>query len=152
MSQIAIRVMENKDITAVSKLEQKIFSLPWSENGFAEALLSENTLFAVVEVCEEIVGYCGMYFALDEGEITNVAVNKTSRRKGIGREMLKFLLEKAEDTGIEKIALEVRISNRAAIGLYEKFGFERKGIRRNFYQKPKEDGVIMIRSREAASH
>lgn len=147
MCQVTVRVMENEDIAAVSDLEQEIFSRPWSKKGFMDALLSENTLFAVAKSQQKIVGYCGMYLALDEGEITNVAVSGTSRRKGIGGAMLEFLLEQAEKKGIKKIALEVRLSNQAAIRLYEKFGFEMKGIRRAFYQKPREDGFIMIRAR-----
>ena len=83
--------------------------------------------------------------AADEGEITNVAVKPEFRRCHIADEMLQALLSDSEAGGIRYIYLEVRVSNAAAIGLYEKHGFTRKGIRKNFYEKPQEDAYVMCR-------
>ena len=78
-----------------------------------------------------------------EGEITNVAVAKKFRRRGIGRALMEYMLKEAELLGMESATLEVRISNTPAIRLYESLGFQGEGVRPNFYEKPKEDALIM---------
>ena len=124
-------------------MEQQIFSQPWSCQGFLDALASETVIFLVAESEEKLLGYCGMYCAMDEGEITNVAVDSRNRRMGIGKRLMKQLLWEAKAAGIRTVILEVRPSNEAAIRLYESFGFTVQGIRKGFYEKPKEDGYIM---------
>ena len=84
-----------------------------------------------------------MIQALDEGDITNVVVAKESRGKGIGTAMLLFMMEEGKKRGINAYTLEVRVSNAEAIHVYEKLGFVSEGIRKNFYDKPKEDANIM---------
>lgn len=138
-----IRLMRPEDIEQVSAIEADIFSQPWSSQGFLEALDSENTLFLVAEE-EEIEGYLGMYLAADEGEITNVAVRKESRRKHLGEKLLTQAVTAAGERGVRSYYLEVRKSNEAAIRLYEKFGFAIVGTRRRFYEKPKEDAYVMV--------
>ena len=93
---------------------------------------------------DEIVGYCGMYVSFDEGEIPNVAVKSTSRNRGTGEKMLAVLLEmRGSQRGVSSVFLEVRESNGAARRLYGKLGFQEAGIRKNFYEKPREHAVIM---------
>jgi ribosomal-protein-alanine N-acetyltransferase len=84
-----------------------------------------------------------MYLAMDEGEITNVAVATSARRNGIGKALIRELTEKAARRGISRIVLEVRVGNRPAIALYERMGFRRIGTRKGFYDFPKEDADIM---------
>ena len=139
-----IREMQMKDIETVAKIEQQIFSQPWSKQGFLDAINLSNTVFLVAEENNRIIGYIGMYFSMDEGEITNVAVSQTERCRGTGGMLLKELLRIAENKGIAKIALEVRVSNENAIRLYEKYGFAEGGIRKGFYEFPKEDAYVMI--------
>lgn len=138
-----IRLMKPEDIAQVSSIEAAVFSQPWSSLGFSQALSLENTLFLVAEE-EEIEGYLGMYLAADEGEITNVAVRKESRRKHLGEQLLARAVEVAQERGIRSYYLEVRKSNEAAIRLYEKFGFAVTGTRKGFYDKPKEDAYVMV--------
>ena len=146
MSGIQVRRMEAADAEAVSCMEQQIFSMPWSRQGFLDALTGENAIFLVAEAEGRIAGYCGMYCAAEEGEITNVAVEAAYRRSGIGTKLMESLLTEAKDAGIKTVILEVRSSNGDAIRLYEKFGFELQGVRKGFYEKPKEDGCVMILS------
>lgn len=141
---ILIRQMQEKDTKAAAKLEQEIFSQPWSENGFLDALKTNKALFLVAENQQEIVGYIGMYYCFDEGEITNVAVAEQQRCHGIGMLLLSEMLKKAQKKGVSKIVLEVRISNYSAIRLYERCGFKNCGVRKGFYDFPKEDAFIMI--------
>ncbi len=137
-----IRPMEPMDTEAVSRLEQQIFTQPWSRQGFLYALEGEN-LFFVVQKDAALVAYCGMYCAADEGEIVNVAVKEDCRQEGIGRAMLTELLSAAKAAGLGTVVLEVRVSNQAAIHLYETLGFTVCGRRKGFYEQPREDGYVM---------
>ena len=137
------RRMEEGDIPAVAKIEQELFSKPWSEQAFLQAM-QQDTLFVVVVNRNTIVGYCGMYCSFEEGEITNVAVSHKRQNQGIGRRMLHYLLGQAAQKGITRIILEVRISNANAIHLYESLGFQNCGIRKDFYEMPREDGMVMV--------
>ena len=138
--------MTIEDCVRVAELEKAIFSQPWSEQGFREALNMEQNIFLVAEEEGTICGYIGMYQSLDEGEITNVAVAPEKRNAGVGRMLMQAAMEQAKRQGITRIVLEVRVSNASAIRLYEKCGFVNCGIRRGFYDFPKEDAYIMIYS------
>ncbi len=141
---IAVRTMQVKDIETVAKLEEAIFSQPWSHKGFLDALNLSHTVFLVAEEDGKILGYIGMYFSMDEGEITNIAVDPVARCHGIGGMLLGEMIKEAERRSIAKIVLEVRVSNESAIRLYERHGFMKRGIRKGFYEFPKEDACIMI--------
>ena len=123
-----IRQMTAEDIPAVAQIEKECFSQPWSEQGFLDGM--KDAIFFVAED-PQIVGYIGMYRMPPEGEITNVAVTRKMRKKGCGREIL------------DRIVLEVRSGNEPAIHLYRTCGFEKIGVRKNFYQFPREDADIM---------
>lgn len=141
---LEIRNMMPGDVAAVAQIEQEIFSQPWSEKGFLDAINLGDTIFLVAEQQGQIVGYIGMYFSMDEGEITNVAVSQVQRNRGVGGCLLDELLRIAGQKGIAKIVLEVRTSNDSAIRLYERKGFQKVGVRKGFYEFPKEDADIMI--------
>ncbi len=146
MSSIKIRRMKPEDAQRVSYMEQQIFSQPWSCQGFLDALASESVIFLVAEAEGELLGYCGMYCAADEGEITNVAVGEACRGSGVGRRLMEQILSEAREVGICNVILEVRLSNAVAIHLYESLGFSIQGIRKNFYENPREDGYVMTLS------
>ena len=93
---------------------------------------------------QKVIGYIGMYLSFDEAEITNVAVSPEHRQKGIGKVLVETVKEMVCKKNIKKIFLEVRVSNIPAIALYEKNGFQKVGIRKNFYEKPTEDANIML--------
>ena len=138
-----IREMTVKDISQAVEIENTCFSLPWSEKSFQESITREDTIFLVSEEQTSVItGYIGMYLSFDEGNITNVAVSPQHRKKGYGEALVSAAKEKAKEKQIEKIFLEVRVSNSPAISLYEKMGFENLGVRKNFYEKPNEDGII----------
>lgn len=140
---IAVREMQPDDVQAAAELEKEIFSQPWSRQGFLDALQLENTVFLVAEEAGELLGYIGMYCALDEGEITNVAVAPQQRCRGIGGNLMEEIKKAALMRGLSSIVLEVRVSNHEAIRLYERNGFVNLGIRKGFYEMPKEDAYIM---------
>lgn len=141
--EIVIAKMEDKDIPEVASIEARVFSMPWSEQGFADAL-KQDTIFVTAKQDERVIGYCGMYCSFEEGEITNVAVLPEVQNHGIGKKIISVLLRAAQEKNISRIVLEVRVSNTPAIRLYEGFEFQKAGIRKGFYEKPREDAAIMI--------
>jgi len=142
-NRVMIRPMTEEDLLQVETIEQESFSLPWSFDAFKSTLDREDTLYLVAAEEDMIIGYCGMYISFDEGEVPNVAVKRSYRGRGVGEVMMSELLVRAEARGVSSVFLEVRKSNEAARRLYEKLGFESAGIRKNFYEFPKEDAVIM---------
>lgn len=149
MSELRIRRMEERDVQQVAAIEAESFSLPWSEQAFRDSLAMYHTIFLVADLEGRIAGYCGCYQSLEEAEITNVAVKQELRGKGIARELLQELFRVGTAQGVFAYTLEVRVSNTPAIHLYESLGFENVGIRRNFYEKPTEDAMIMWRRWQA---
>ncbi len=142
-SRYKIREMTIKDIEAVAFLELECFSVPWSKEALEESFAQSHSYFVVAEIDEIIVGYGGVYILYEDAEITNIAVTPLCRKQGIGELLVKDIIRSAVEKGAKSILLEVRQSNVAAIGLYEKCGFETIGTRKNFYEKPVEDAVIM---------
>lgn len=145
MCSLIVRRMEERDLDAVCQIEEETFSMPWSKKAFQESISLYHTIFLVVELDGEIAGYCGCYQSLEEAEITNVAVKKDLRRRGVARELLTELFRVGTKQGAFAYTLEVRVSNEAAIRLYESLDFENVGIRKHFYEKPTEDAMIMWR-------
>ena len=141
---IVIRTMSERDSSAVWELEKKCFSVPWSEESI-RAMFSEKGYWNLTARDDGLlVGYIGMKAVLDEADITNVAVDPDRRRQGIGKMLLRGLLARAGKLGIRRIFLEVRVSNTAARALYEQAGFRTVDVRKNYYEKPKEDAYIMV--------
>ena len=143
MSEIIVRKMQPEDLLQVCEIEKDNFSLPWSEKSFLDSMERNDTLFLVALNGEEVAGYLGCYCVAGEGEITNVAVKSSYRRQGIGGKLLETLYEEAKALQTYEFFLEVRESNEAAIGLYSRQGFVKEGVRKNFYEQPVENAVIM---------
>ncbi len=135
--------MQKKDLDEVVKIEEESFSEPWSKKAFLEMIEAKYAYYLVAVLDKQIIGSCGLRNIAGEGEITNVAVKKEYRNRGVGFEMLCKLLEQAERIGIKEFTLEVRQSNTKAIYVYEKLGFLKEGFRKKFYNDPYEDAVIM---------
>ena len=143
MDKPVVRPMQEQDLPQVCRIEAEAFSAPWSEKSFRDSLALSYACFLAAEYEGQIAGYCGFYQSAEEAEITNVAVKKELRGQGIAKRMLQELLRTGRTRGASAFLLEVRAGNRPAIHLYEGLGFERAGLRRNFYDKPREDAVIM---------
>ena len=128
----------------VAEIEQICFSDPWSRRMLSEHLENEcaATLVAITPD-GTILGYAGLLVVLDEGYITNVAVRPEYRRQGIAGELLRVFHRFAEGNKMAFLTLEVRDSNASARALYAKHGFKEVGVRKNYYDHPKEDAIIM---------
>lgn len=140
---ITYRRMRTEDVPFISRLEEETFSMPWSEASFLRMIEKEDTAYFVAEEDGKILGGCGLLLIAGEGNITNVVVAPEVRRCGVATGLLAYLLSEGDRAGLTAYTLEVRVSNAAAIGLYEKMGFVSEGIRPNFYEKPVEDALIM---------
>ncbi len=138
-----IRKMKDEDVEALAAIEEKSFSMPWKPNDFRELMAHDTVVYVVAEDAGRIVGGAGIRNILGEGEITNVVVDPDYRGRGIGTEIVERLLAEGKLLGADSFTLEVRMSNLPAIKLYEHFGFATEGIRKNFYDYPKEDALIM---------
>lgn len=144
---MTVREMTWDDLEQVVEIENENFSVPWTETGFFTYLMRSDALFLVAEKEEEeqVAGYIGIIMAADEGDITNVSVKKELQSQGIGTMLIQELASRTKEMGVEKIFLEVRESNTVALALYEKQGFERMGVRKNYYTDPVEDAITMCR-------
>lgn len=146
--EIEVRELHMSDTKALAEMEAQAFSMPWSQKDF-ENLLSHPYCFYLVALAEgEIAGCCGYTRSCDEATIDNVVVSEKFRNRGIAQAMLKELISRGEADSVSAFTLEVRVSNEPAIHIYEKIGFESAGIRPGFYEKPREDAIIMWRRRQ----
>ncbi len=143
MQKININKMTENDVSNAAELEKLCFSAPWSQDAFKSELKNENSYFISAKIDSQFAGYAGMYSAADEGYVYNIAVHENFRNMKVGRTLICALLDHCRKSHLAFLSLEVRCSNVAAISLYEKCGFQKAGIRKNFYDFPKEDGVIM---------
>ncbi len=138
-----IRKMLESDAAVVAEIEKKVFSLPWSEKSFADAAAKEGNIYLVACEGDKIVGYVGAWGVFGEADITNVCVDPEYRKRGIANELINALIEEGRKNKIDIFFLEVRESNSAAISLYEKNGFKQISVRKNFYERPVENALVM---------
>ena len=150
MKHIKIVPMAAEHLNDVAALELACFSRPWSRQMLAEELDNQCAAFLVAlePETEKVIGYAGLLVAADEGYITNVAVFPPYRRRGAAGKLLDVFLRFARANHLAFLTLEVRPSNAAAIALYTRFGFREAGRRRNYYDLPKEDALILTRTFE----
>ena len=145
---MAVRIvpMKTEHLDAVAELERTCFTMPWSRNALAEELDNALSAFLVaLDEEERVVGYAGLQVVLDEGYITNVAVRPDCRRRGVAGRLLDVFERFAEGNHLAFLTLEVRAGNYAAIALYGRHGYRGVGRRKNYYEHPREDAVIMTR-------
>lgn len=132
---------------ALARMEEKLFSQPWSEKAFRELLTHDYCHYLVAEREGEPIGFAGMTVSFGEGEIDKVMVDPSWQRKGVADALMNALFELGEKVGASEFTLEVRFHNDPAIRLYEKHGFRSEGVRPRFYEKPVEDALIMWKRR-----
>ena len=144
---INIVPMNADHLDELERLERICFSRPWSRKMLAEELENACAAFLVAEEPEtkRVLGYAGVLVMADEGYITNVAVFPEYRRQGIAAQIIKVFCDFAAGNHLAFLTLEVRPTNTAAIELYRSFGFEEVGRRKNYYDLPKEDALILTR-------
>lgn len=136
--------MQPGHIAGVKELLDSCFGdSAWSVENIASQLDKADSYCAVAVDEEKVVGYIAFEAIADEGSIVELAVSPKYRRKGMGRKLVELMLTSC--SGVKTICLEVRASNTPAKALYEAFGFEPVSVRRDYYDDPREDAVIMIK-------
>lgn len=151
--------MREADLDQVMVIETENFSLPWSRKSFQDMMARPEAIFLVAEQRSEgpgetageggpgeesrILGYAGAVTAMDQGDVTNIAVPDEYKKKGIATVLLKDLIRETMLAGVTELFLEVREHNTPALCLYRAAGFEEVGRRKGYYDKPKEDALLM---------
>jgi ribosomal-protein-alanine N-acetyltransferase len=142
---IEIRILELGDLSAIERIEQKAYPTPWSRSMFASELAKPTSICLGAFEGTGLVGYVINSRYVDAWHVMNVAVDPEHQRRGVATALLEQLFELTRADERRGYTLEVRVSNEDAIKLYEKLGFESRGIRRGYYTDNREDAVIMWR-------
>ena len=140
--------LKEAHIPQIAAIERACFTDPWSESALRDELLSPLARYFVCTEGGEVLGYIGTRVVLDECQVANVAVSPSCRRQGVASFLMEAMLDFCRREGMNLVTLEVRVSNSAAQALYEKFGFQKTGIRPGYYQSPPEDALLMSLSPE----
>ncbi len=138
-----IKYMAAEHIDGIMEIEKDSFAIPWTRKSVEDELKNKLAIYIVALEDSKVIGYGGMWHVVTEGHITNVAVHRDYRQKGVGDAIIKNMIEIAKKKEMIGLTLEVRKSNRAALGLYIKNGFKLDGIRKEYYEDNKEDAYIM---------
>lgn len=144
MDHVAVRRMKLEDIEQIIEIEHQAFTLPWTKEAFYHEMVNNQLAFYIVlEIDQLIVGYAGMWAVIDEAHVTNIAIRDGYRNKGLGDRLLTEIKAVAKTLGMQRMALEVRVSNDVAQKLYMKHAFKSVGIRKRYYTDNHEDAMIM---------
>ena len=145
MAEPVLRRMTLSDVPAVHRLEEAIFSMPWSEKDFVYEM-TENKVarYLVIEEAGEIIAFAGAHIILDQAHVTNIAVRQDCRGRGLGRMITRALMQYASNLGAEYLTLEVRQSNATAQNLYKSLGFVKVNVRKRYYEDTGEDAWLMV--------
>ena len=143
MADYEISLMTAADVDGMHQVEQATFAVPWSRASIEAELTNPCARYLVARENGEVIGYAGMWLVIDEGHVTNVAVRADKRGQGLGKELMKQLIQLAADSGMIWMTLEVRRSNKVAQNLYHTFGFVDVGYRKRYYEDNQEDALLM---------
>jgi len=136
--------MDMIDIDGVLKVEEASFIEPWPKEIFYQEIKNNDyAYYFVAQLDNEIIGYAGMWFVIDDAQITNIAILPEYRGQKIGEKLFEYTCQQAMRMGVKRLSLEVRTSNVIAQSLYKKFGFVPGGIRKNYYTDNQEDAIVM---------
>ena len=149
-SPLSLRAMTASDVPEVARIETTAFSTPWSEATFRSLLERSGVELWVAEWGGELAAYAILWKVRDEGELANIAVRGDLRGRGIGSRLLSRMLKVAEDSGVRSLYLEVRESNELAREMYARRGFQEIGVRKGYYEGPREDARVLKKSLEGA--
>ncbi|MCF8566356.1 ribosomal protein S18-alanine N-acetyltransferase [Alicyclobacillus tolerans] len=141
---LKIRKMTLSDLDGVLEVEHRSFTAPWSRQAFLRELVDNQfARYIVADDVSRVIGYAGVWLILDEGHVTNIAVDPDYRGQHLGELLLRSLMTICLARGIKRMTLEVRVSNHVAKALYEKLGFVGVGVRKGYYTDNREDALIM---------
>ncbi|HZK85209.1 MAG TPA: ribosomal protein S18-alanine N-acetyltransferase [Desulfosporosinus sp.] len=144
MNKGIVRPIDIDDLKAILEIERVSFATPWSVASFKTELKdNEYARYLCLELEGQVIGYMGLWFILDEGHITNIAINPNYRGLHWGEFLMRSVMEIMVEQGMERMTLEVRVSNNPAQSLYKRLGFANAGVRKGYYADTGEDAMIM---------
>ncbi|GAB6154092.1 ribosomal protein S18-alanine N-acetyltransferase [Desulfosporosinus burensis] len=139
-----VRPMTINDLPVILEIEGDSFTTPWSMQAFkAELIDNEYARYYCLELGGQVIGYMGLWYILDEGHITNIAITPSCRGQHGGEFLMRYVMKKMVEEGMERMTLEVRASNSSAQSLYSRLGFTTAGVRKRYYADTGEDALIM---------
>lgn len=142
---VNVSLMDENDIDDVLEISNLSFSSPWHRSSYEQELSNSLARYFVAKIDDKVIGFVGTWIIVDESHITNVAVHPDYRGHGIASKLIESLIDYCDEQKCTAYTLEVRAGNKAAISLYEKYGFKVDGIRKEYYQDNKEDALLMWR-------
>jgi len=141
---VRIREMTQEDIDVVHEIEKETYSTAWTKDILTQEVVhNKHAFYAVVEYNDIIVGYAGMWVVFDDAQITTIAISPDYQGRKLGEQLFKHMLESAYALGVQRLSLEVRISNIVAQNMYRKFGLVPGGLRKGYYTDNNEDAIVM---------
>lgn len=141
---LEIRAAGPRDLTSVAAIESRAFTNPWSRRTFYALLDRPGVgIWVVADAAAGVVAYAVLWCILDEGELANIAVREDRRGRGIGSRLLDWVIDRARERRVRRVHLEVRASNERALALYRRRGFREVGRRRDYYDSPREDALVL---------
>lgn len=143
-----VRAMTLDDVNEIVNLEHQLFTSAWNASDFRYEILENQFSHNFVLEDQEIMGYVGIWITYEQSQITTIGIRPQYQGQGLGRLLMEKSIEFAKRQGCEVMSLEVRVSNTKAISLYESLGFEKKAIRKNYYQDNHEDADLMVKELE----
>lgn len=138
-----VRISRPKDLETLVQIESLSFPDPWTKQSFDDMFAMPTTVCLVAEEDDTILGYAFLMVAYDQLELLKIAVRPELRKRGVGACLMESMFSYAKENEMTAILLEVRSKNEAAISLYERFGFTRCGIRKDYYKNPSDNAVMM---------
>ena len=144
MPEVELRLMTREDVDQVHSIETACFAIPWSRESLLHETENACARYMILTEDGAVKAYAGVWFVLDEGHITNIAVSPDRRRMGYGEKVTRALMQLSADSGMRFLTLEVRRSNLPAQSLYHKLGFVDVGYRKRYYEDNREDALIMV--------
>ena len=157
MNETRITSIEASHVPQIAALEAASFSAPWDEASIRAELENPLALWLIAEGAaaegkeRPVLGYVGSQSCFEDADVLNVCVAPEARRRGVAEALMLELERRLLLKGVEKITLEVRASNEPALRLYEKLGYARVGLRKGYYEKPREDALILQKSLKSES-
>lgn len=143
MNSYKIELMNSSHVKGVFEVSKLSLAESWNIDSIEKELSNKLAKYLVALHGDKVIGFVGMWIVFHEGDITNVAVHPEYRKQGVGNLLIDNLITLCKENNINSLTLEVRESNIPAQSLYKKHGFKEEGIRKNFYNNPKENAIIM---------
>lgn len=133
-----------KHLPDLMEIEVEAYQEPWTLNMFRQEVFNGSSHFHVALLGDEVAGYVGFWLVLDEAHITSVTIRDTMRGRGLGRQLMEFIMDAAKAVGATRASLEVRVTNHRAQNLYRSMGFREVYVRKGYYAKNREDALVMM--------